>query len=334
MVQSSIDPPLLGIYSGLDLIGDGLTKLPFLRAARAAFPDHRIVYVTSGPTVLETILRPLCVGLIDEFVSETGILRSNREFFRPLPVPLRRRFAVFLDTQPVVMRTLLLRRIPHRLFVTNCARFLLSDRRPGWLALRPANLADRLIQLVELASGRPASFGGGITVPAAAAELAERLLPAGPRYVGLAPGAGGRHKCWPLAHYVALGAALGARGLAPVFLLGPAEAEWQEEIAAGVPGAVFPLQARAVLGPRFDPLHTVALARRLAAAVANDSGVNQLLAAADVPLLTLFGPTNAVKFRPKVSRGTILAAQAFGGTEMAAIPLPAVLTSVLGLLSE
>ena len=50
-----------------------------------------------------------------------------------------------------------------------------------------------------------------------------------------------------------------------------------------------------------------------------------MLAAADTPLVSLFGPTSPEKFAPYTSRGVIVTAQQFGsGDTMAAIPLQAV----------
>ncbi|MBI1206764.1 MAG: lipopolysaccharide heptosyltransferase family protein [Azospirillum sp.] len=294
-----------------------------LRAARAAFPGHRIVYLTTGPTMLETGLRPLLDGIVDDFISETGIGRSLTEFLRPMPV--RQRFAVFIDTQPVIWRTLLLRRLRHDLFVTGAARYRLSDRRPAdRRRRRPTGIVRRLVELVELASGRPADLATALPVPPEIAAKAAAQLPTGKPLIGLAPGAGNRLKCWPLERYLALARRLVQQGMSPVFLIGPAESEWLPEISAAVPEALLPLQDRALWGERFEVLHTVALGQRLAAAVSNDSGTTHMLAAADVPLVTLFGPSNADKFRPLVSRGAVVKAQDFGGEAMALIPLDAV----------
>ncbi len=328
--RSAAPQPALGVFSGLDLIGDGLTKLPFLRAVRAAFPEHRITYITAGQTTLETALRPLTRPLIDEFLTGTGLGRSPRELVRSLPMGAR--FDVFIDTQPVVWRSLLLRRLCRGLFVTNAWGYRLSDRRPQERRRRPVNLALRLVELVELASGRPAVVDGAVAVPADSAAKAADLLPDGATYVGFAPGAGGEPKRWPLERFQEIARAQQALGRTPVFLLGPDEASWLLPITATVPDALFPLQARGVWGPDFDPVHTVALACRLAAAVANDSGTNQMMAAANVPLVTLFGPTNAEKFRPLVSRGRIVRAQDHGGDDMAAIPVGPVAAALEAVL--
>ena len=158
-------------------------------------------------------------------------------------------------------------------------------------------------------------------------DAAKLALPDGPAYIGLAPGAGGKHKCWPLQSYMALACLIAAKGQAPVFLLGPDERDWQALIAAEVPQALFPLADIA------SPLFTIAVASRLSAAVANDSGTGHMIAAADVPLVSLFGPTDPAKFAPYVTRGAIVRAQDFGGDAMDAIPVDAVLASLERLLN-
>jgi ADP-heptose:LPS heptosyltransferase len=76
---------------------------------------------------------------------------------------------------------------------------------------------------------------------------------------------------------------------------------------------------------------TIALARRLSSAVANDSGTGHMLAAADIPLVSLFGPTPPAKFAPATPRLTVLRAQDFGGGDaMESIPVQAV-AAALGL---
>ncbi|CAK0740556.1 Heptosyltransferase [Azospirillaceae bacterium] len=330
--NATVHPPVLGIYSGQDLMGDGLFKLPFFRAARAAFPDYRIVYVTSGPTMLETKLRPLVSGIIDVFISNTGICRSIGELIRPLPI--QEKFSVFIDTQPVLWRTLLLRRLRHDLFITPAAHYRLSDRRPSEGRVRPVNITLRLIELIELASGRPVDMRLDVAVPPDFLEKARRQCPLGSVYVGLAPGAGGRGKCWPLENYIALARKLVDAGRIPVFVLGPAELEWLPQIREAVPRSLFPLQDEAVWGGGYDPVATVALARSFAAAVSNDSGTNHMFAAANIPLLTLFGPSNAEKFRPLVKCGVVLKAQDFGGSLPSDIPVSAVESSLETLLSS
>ncbi|SEH32581.1 glycosyltransferase family 9 protein [Magnetospirillum fulvum] len=307
------------VYVGTDAVGDGLIKLPFVRALRAAFPTARITWVAGkGPTVYAGILAPLVAGLIDEVIDDAGIGSRPLELLRR---PLAgREFDLILDTQRRLLTSLILKQVRHRRFISAAAGYLLSDARPARKA-KPSSMAAQLAGLVELASGRPLGPAAPLPRDPAIEAEADRLLPPGPRYVGFAPGAGGRYKCWPLDRYLALAAEMAGEGLVPVFLLGPAEAEdWAGAIRAALPSARLPVQEAA----RPTPLLTIALGRRLSAAVANDSGTGHMLAAADIPLVSLFGPTPAEKFAPVTARPTLLRAQDFGGTAMEAIPLAAV----------
>jgi ADP-heptose:LPS heptosyltransferase len=170
--------------------------------------------------------------------------------------------------------------------------------------------------------------------PEAAAALAKRLLPEGPVYVGFLPGAGDRRKCWPLDRFIELARAESAKGRLPVFILGPAEADWVDGLAEAVPTARFPLADAAGLGRSTDPLLTVALGGRLAAAVANDSGGAHLIAAGGAAMLSLFGPSAADKFRPMARRLSLLRAHDFGGEAMHLIPLERAAAALDRLLAQ
>lgn len=316
------------VYVGLDLVGDGLMKLPFARALRNACPEAHVVWLAGkGRSTYAGALAPLVAGLVDEVVEEAGVGLAWRELLRPAlaGTPLAgRRFDLVIDTQRRVKTTLLLRRVPHRLFVSGAAGYWLSDRRPPRGRERPQAMIRQMLDLLEAATGRPAVAAVTRTVDETILAVADRLLDGRQRLVGFAPGAGGRQKCWPLDRYLELAGRTVARGHTPVFLLGPGEAEWAAAIRAGLPEALLPLQDPRAAALAGSPLLTIALATRLEAAVANDSGGGHMLAAADIPLLSLFGPTPPAKFAPFVSRGTIVRAQDFGGTGMDAIPVDAV----------
>jgi ADP-heptose:LPS heptosyltransferase len=314
------------VYVGLDLVGDALMKLPFLRALRAAYPRARITWLAGqGRTAYGGILAPLVAGLLDEIIEDAGIGRHWTELLgRPLA---GRRFDLILDTQRRVATTLILRRIRHGRFVSAAAGWLFSDRRPPGGTAKPPGMVRQMLNLIEAASGQPARPDAPLALDPALVAEAERLLPAGAVYVGLAPGAGGRHKCWPLGNYLALAQEQVERGRVPVVFLGPHEQDWEGEVRSAVPAAVLPLDAAS------SPLLTIALARRLAVAVANDSGTGHMLAAAEVPLISLFGPTSPDKFAPLTPRLKIIQAQQFGAATMAAIPLGPVGEAVDGVLA-
>ena len=302
-------------------------KLPFIRALRAAFPQARITWMAGkGHSVYAGSLAPLVVGLVDEVLDEAGIGSRVAELFGRRPLA-GRSFDLIIDTQRRFLTSLILRRIAHRRFLSASGGFFLSDSKPapGWC--KPPSMVGQLRALVDLAACSPVTFLAPMAQDPEIEALAQTLMPAGARYVGFAPGAGGRQKCWPLEKFLAVAA--GVDGV-PVFLLGPNEGDWAEAIRAALPQALLPLQQAGV--DRASPMLTIALARRLAVAVANDSGTGHMLAVADVPLVSLFGPTPPEKFAPATQNLAVIRAQEWGGEAMELIPEQAVATVIETLL--
>jgi ADP-heptose:LPS heptosyltransferase len=309
-------------------MGDGFMKIPFLRALRGAWPRARITWLAgNGKTVYAGPLRPLVSAFLDEIIEEAGIGLSALELLRR---PLAgRAFDLVIDTQRRVLTTLVLRRVSHRLFVSGAADFWLSERKPTGRYRKPAAMVEQLLDLVRVAAEEEPTLAPPPLIPEPYQAAARIALPDDEIRLGLVPGAGGRHKCWPRERYVALANEAVARGWRPVFLLGPAERDWLDALRDAEPAARFPLQDPAVQADRAtSPLFTMAVGRRLALAVTNDCGTAHMLAAAETPLVSLFGPSAPRKFAPSTPDLTVIRAQDFGGESMAAIPLAAVLAAV------
>ena len=114
-------------------------------------------------------------------------------------------------------------------------------------------------------------------------------------------------------------------------ILGPGEASLAKEISSAIPDAIVP-EEELNAGYLKSPILSIAIARHLSAAVANDAGVGHILAAADTPLVSLFGPTSPEKFAPSTSQLKIIRAQDFGGDKMSLIPETVVRESLEKLL--
>jgi ADP-heptose:LPS heptosyltransferase len=322
------------VYSGLELMGDGVMKLPFVRALKQAWPGARVTWLAGkGRTVFAHELAPLVADALDEVIEDAGVgSRAAELLHRPLA---QRRFDLVIDTQRRVLTTLILRRLRTRVFVSGAARFLLSDRRPPRGYERPQRLLDQMLDLIAVAGGAAVAPSVDLALGLPWRDAALTALPPGPIYIGIAPGAGGAHKQWPRERFVALAQAQIRAGRGVVILLGPDERGWYAELHAQLPDALFPLQdARIAPELAATPLYTIALGQQLAVAVANDSGAGHLLAAAGCPLVSLFGPSSAAKFAPTARRLEVVAAQRFGGEAMAAIPLAAVIEGVERVLGE
>ena len=331
-------PRTILIQSGGDLVGDALHKLPFLRALRASFPNSRLVYLARRtPTAFAGSLRPLAEPYLDEIHNPPG------SWWRLAKLGWRVRPDLVLDTQRVVHFGLSLRLlVPFGRWVSPIAKF-------RWSAAKPADGSGRLpsrhhvywlLDLVQLASDAAdrAPLSYGCTLPPEVMAQAAALLPEaeagqGTPIIGLAPDAGARRKCWPLDRYLELAQAMQERGYRVAWILGPNESDWLAEVRAaqsGQPDALFPLQDAVERGWSPSPLLTIALAQRFAAGVANDSGVGHMLAVANCPLISLFGPTDPGKFSPITERLSIVR---FDPADPA-LALPSIVTAVEGWLNS
>lgn len=335
MSKACAAPRKVAVFGGQDLVGDAFLKLPFLRAMRTTWPSAHITWLVSSQSAFASSMASVGAPYLDRVVEHCG-LGSGRwaELVAPVPRGLGP-YDLLIDSQARPMLSVSLWRVPHRRFVAAA----LATRGAG------PHLLDRLLALVEAAHGQSVRWDlSPLAVPEALRAAAAAALPdtgtpgVARRYVAIAPGAGGVHKCWPMEHFAALARILAERGLVPAVLLGPAEADARASFKAAAPAAIFPEEhpAFAALPGGSQPLRVVAIAERCALGVANDAGPGHMIAAAGTPLISLFGPTPPAKFRPLMTRASrVLRAQDFGGTAaMGAIPVAAVAEAVSELLPQ
>jgi len=312
-----------------DAIGENILKLPFLRSIREAFPNARITWIAGyGPSMFQGILEPLVDGFIDELITDFYIDGSPKELLRHWQPLKGRHFDLVFDTQRNLVRTLVLRRVSHRTFISGCWRYLFSNRKPPGDYRQQTLLTDKLLALTAAAINQPVRPSHTWPLDEKWKQAAAALLPEGAEYVGLAPGAGNKEtgKCWPLDRFAALAHAQQAKGRVPVFFVGPEEEAWLPELRRELPTAKFPEWDRdgVAVDIKGPPL-AMALAARLRVAVANCSGIGHILAAGGAPMVSLYGPTRPTSFAPYTPTLTTLWARDFDPSgAIDAIPLEAV----------
>lgn len=322
------------IISNGELIGDGLVKLPFVRAFRREFPKAHITWLTRNGCVYANVLKDIVGDNINEVIENTRLGESMLDIVRPaIRSQNASKFDLIINPELRWNRTLAAYRIPHHAFYSRYKNFALSDIKPNLpIPNRPPHvLGDLMWLLSNLCEREVEPDYAPIVVPETYLTLAETLVPEADigRAVGLAPGSGGRNKCWPLESYIALGQKLLQKGLLPVYLIGPQELEWYPIIREAVPNALFPLQAtedRSVYV-------TLAVSKRLCVGVANDAGGAHLMATAELlPLIVLYGPTPPTEFVPNTKYFYPMPIKDFGFASLADLPVDTVFERILGLL--
>ncbi len=327
-----ITPQSILVYSCEEVIGDGILKLSFAQQLRKRFPEAKITWVAgTGKTVYASILKPIAEKFIDEVMEDAGIGDKTHQLFT-MWAPLRgRRFDLIIDTQRLVARTMILKRIPHDTFVSGTANFFFSDVQPPEDFESDPSFVGGLIDMLDLVSPRPTDGG------ATAFELSEEhrkvaalLLPAGATYIGIAPGAGDRRKLWPVERYFELARRQVAVGRVPVFLLGPDEAELVELVRREVPEALLPEWDRSDDFPHIKgPMLVMALAAHMSAAIANNSGTGHMLAVGGSPLVSIFTRHDPAKYAAQARSLKILhALRDYGVDDASRIPLSAALDAI------
>lgn len=307
------------IFSHGELIGDGMMKLPFINALNIAFPDAEITWLAGRhPTIFASALAPLVQGKIHHVINHTKLGDSIgdvlcRRWKKVLP---HDSYDIIINTDQHVLPTLMMKTIPHKMFISASLKWLMSDQKPPLSGgqtcyQKPVLLLDRLMDLLTAATQKKIEPVFQVDIPKNMLSIAKKLLPKG-RNVLLAPGAGGRFKCWPLQNFIDLGNQLIADGVNVGYILGPAETEWQHQLADGVKGASFPLQAT----PEKSVFVTIALAQLADLSIANDGGVGHILASSDSPVISMWGPTDPYKSTPNGKGVYVMYARDFGAPAM------------------
>ena len=74
MMRPAEDVKSVLVHVGLDRLGDGLLKLPFVRALRQAFPNAKLTWFAGKETtVYARALQALAANHLDEIIEYGGI---------------------------------------------------------------------------------------------------------------------------------------------------------------------------------------------------------------------------------------------------------------------
>ena len=282
------------IYNSGGGLGDSIQLFPLILSLKSHFKKTKFYYLGAHENHFSGKLKEYNIQLD---TLELGLqyfgFRWWHFFFTNNRVTKKGygKFDLIIDLQSKFRNTLILKKIPHKLFYSSTFNGFFSSRKiKSYSSNHLENLSLFLEEdVIEL------QFKVN-KLPKEILSEAKKLLP-NSNYVGFSITQGNeyRKKSWSIYKFTALANKILSKNKIPVFFIEKDKIDLIEKIKNQVPAAIFPeLNSKLAC-----PALVTALASRLNTAVSIDNGIMHMLALSNIPMIVLFGPTNSKKFAPK-----------------------------------
>ena len=289
------------VFSNGEKIGDGIIKLPLLNEFKRRLPNYKLYWMTDqGNTVYASTLKNIASNYIYTFFEKANL---NYFFSRKISNKFdleKEYFDIIFDTQKSVFRTLTLKRIKHKTFISGTASGIFSDiKLPKEIKNQRKYYLENLYDLLDLIVKLKVDNDFRFPINENIKQSLKQIFKQNQNYVGIAPGAGEKNKVWPIQNYIDICRYLEAKDCILIFYLGPNEKEYEEVLKGHFQKAIF-LENELLLSKYTNIEIIMASTKFLKFAITNDSGVSHMLSTNYCPLIKLFGPKDSKKFTPKI----------------------------------
>jgi len=286
------------IYSFNDKIGDGLQKITFLQELKRIYPNSIIYYTTTQTTTLKDKLNPLVKDIINEFIEHNDIDSSFISLIRKNSKISRIKFDLIIDLQKVVLRTLNLKKIPHKKFFSATANFLFSDFKNNNLKFKNIYIEQFYFNILSIIQDKVIDTIPSIEIPNI--DFNFKINSEKEKNIAIAPGAGNTIRQWKFDNYLKIAKMLRDRKFNVYFFLGPDEKELLEiclqnkfECPEWENGELISKDITFIMN----------LAKKMHCLLCNDGGTAWMFEFAGIKSLKIFGVTDERKFsRPGFSQ--------------------------------
>jgi len=198
-------------------------------------------------------------------------------------------FDLIIDCQSKFRNTIILKQIPSKAFYSStfnnmfCSRLEMSAEK-FWSNLKTTDYDIK-------------------NIPKKYFDESARLLP-DKNYIGFSLTQGNvyRKKEWPLDKVIKLSDVLIKNNKIPVFLIEKKYHELKSQIKNSIPTALFPEHETSLDSPAL----VTCLGTRMDLAITIDNGIMHMLSLSKVPMISLFGPTDSMKFAPQYENSKVL----------------------------
>ena len=213
------------------------------------------------------------------------------------------KFDLIIDLQSKLRNTLILKMIPADHFYSSTLNFIFSSKKVNFSKVKYSiNVTIQNISKLISDDINYQSYNIDL-INKKFHDEACKILP-DKNYVGFSLTQGNlyRKKSWPLEKFIELAKKIEVMNKIPVFFVEKSQNEIIKKIKLEVKGALFPEHESKISCPAL----VTALATRLEKAISIDNGIMHMIGLASVPMIVLFGPTNAKKFSPNQKNVKIL----------------------------
>tara|TARA_B100001248_G_scaffold256199_1_gene236894 strand:+ start:29 stop:991 length:963 start_codon:yes stop_codon:yes gene_type:complete len=286
------------IYSFNDKIGDGLQKITFLQELKRIYPNSIIYYTTTQTTTLKNKLNPLIKNIVNKFIENNDIDSSFLSLLRKNNKITGIKFDLIIDLQKVVLRTLNLKKIPHKRFFSASANFLFSNFKNNNLKFKNIYIEQFYFNILSIIQDKVIDTIPSIEIPNNNFHF--KVKGEKEKNIAIAPGAGNTIRQWKFNNYLKIAKKLRDRKFNVYFFLGPDEKELLEiclqnkfECPEWENGKLISKDITFIMN----------LAKKMHCLLCNDGGTAWMFEFAGIKSLKIFGVTDERKFsRPGFSQ--------------------------------
>ena len=317
------------VFSNGEKIGDGIIKLQLLHEIKVRLPDYKLYWLTNnGKTVYSTTLKFISSNYIDQIYEEAKI---NPFFWKEISKKYKLEseyFDYILDTQKSVIRTVALKRIKHKFFISGSANGFFSTIKIK-IPKESKYYLNYILDLLDLIVIKNEKSQFKIPVSSKLTKLISNILIKEKQYIGIAPGAGEKNKIWSLENYIEICNYLERNKKTIVFFIGPDELYLKNKLKNLYPHSIF-------IEDHITGYHNIeiimAATKYLQLAISNDSGVSHMLSTGYCPLIKLFGPKDSTKFTPENPNIFSVSSSDFNSININKIPVSRVIEEIEKIL--
>ena len=280
------------LYNSGGGIGDSLQILPLISTLKSNFKDSKFYYLSAHENHFDSSLKDfnLKIETLESSIKYFGFRWWHLFFVKKNLSKLKLdQFDIIVDCQSKLRNTIILKQIPSKAFYSSTFNNIFCSGLKQTSEEFKTNLKKIDYDIKK--------------IPKKYFDEAARLLPNN-NYIGFSLTQGNiyRKKEWPLNKVIKLSEELVKNNKIPVFLLEKKYHELKNKIKNSIPSALFPEHETSLDSPAL----VTCLGERMDLIITIDNGIMHMLSLSKIPIISLFGPTDPLKFAPRHKNSKVL----------------------------